>query len=121
MEIEWVRQYCRLLPHTTQTIQWGSDLVFKVGGKMYAVLALEPGGHWMSFKCSPEAFAELIERRGITPAPYLARAHWVALEESSVLSRAELKGLIRSAYDIVFSKLPKKTQDTLRITNARQK
>jgi predicted DNA-binding protein (MmcQ/YjbR family) len=61
MSIEWVRQYCLSLPHATETVLWGNDLVFKIGGKMFAVLALEPGSRCMSFKCSPEEFAELVD------------------------------------------------------------
>ena len=75
--------------------------------------ALEPGDHWLSFKCSPEEFARLTERAGIVPAPYLARAHWVALETAEALPRTELKRLVRQAYDLVFAKLPKKTQMAL--------
>jgi len=113
MDIEWVREYCLSLPHTTETAQWGNDLVFKIGGKMYAVLPLEPGALCMSFKCSPETFAELVEQDGIIPAPYLARAHWVALEREDALPSAAIKRLLREAYDLVLSKLPKKTQATL--------
>lgn len=98
------------LPHATETVQWGNDLVFKIAGKMYAVLALEAGPHLISFKCTPEEFADLVERPGINPAPYLARAHWVALENDSVLPREEIKRLVRQAYDLVFAKLPKKTK-----------
>jgi len=42
MNIEWVRRYCISLPHATETVQWGANLVFKIGGKVFAVLALEP-------------------------------------------------------------------------------
>ena len=76
MDIEWVRRHCMALPHTTEKVQWGNDLVFKVAGKMYAVAALEPGDHWLSFKCTPEDFAALTERPGVVPAPYMARAQW---------------------------------------------
>ena len=88
--------------------------MFKIGGKMYAILMLEPGPYWLSFKCSPENFAELTEHDGVVPAPYLARAQWVALIADAPLPRAEVKALIRSAYEIVLSKLPRKTQATLR-------
>jgi len=118
MEIEEVQKYCQGLRHTTETVQWGSDLVFKVGGKMYAVVSLEPSLHWMSFKCSPERFAELIEREGIEPAPYLARSQWVALRDNLVMSRNETKQSIRQAYEIVFAKLPKKMQATLRMNDS---
>jgi len=95
-------------------VQWGYDLVFKIGGKMYAVAPLEPAPVVLSFKCSPESFAELTERPGIIPAPYLARAQWVALQNEDALTAAELKRLLRQAYDSIFAKLPKKTQATLR-------
>ena len=113
MDIDWVRRYCLSLPHTTETIQWGNDLVFKISGKMYAVVALEPGDHWLSFKCTPDDFARLVEQVGIIPAPYPARAHWVSLETETALSRAEIKRLIGQARDIVIAKLPKKTQAAL--------
>src|SRR5262249_5346697 len=113
MNVDWVRQYCLSLPHTTETIQWGDDLVFKIAGKMYAVTALEPGDHLLSFKCAPDQFARLTEQEGIIPAPYMARAQWVSLETEDALSRAEIKSLIRQSYDLVIAKLPKKTQAAL--------
>ena len=76
MTLDAVRKFCRALPGATEDVKWGNDLVFSVGGKMFAVVCLEPP-HQISFKCTPEEFAELIEREGIIPAPYLARAMWV--------------------------------------------
>lgn len=113
MNVEWVRTFCMALPHTTETVQWGADLVFKIGGRMYAVTELEPGNHWLAFKCSPEDFAELVEREGVIPAPYLARAQWVALETSDAVTTPELKRLLRNAYDLVFAKLTRKAQREL--------
>ncbi len=113
MHVDGVRRYCLSLPHATETVQWGSDLVFKIGGKMFAVAALEPGRVWLSFKCTAEGFGELTERPGIIPAPYMARAQWVALEAEDALPAAELKGLLRQSYDLVFARLPKKTQRAL--------
>jgi predicted DNA-binding protein (MmcQ/YjbR family) len=113
MSIEWLQKFCLSLPHTTQQVQWSDALVFKVGGKMYAVARLEPGDHWLSLKCSQEEFVELVERAGIVPAPYLARAHWVALESENTVSRAELQQLLARGYALIFSKLPKKTQAEL--------
>jgi predicted DNA-binding protein (MmcQ/YjbR family) len=110
MDVDWVCRYCMALPHTTGTVQWGANLVFKIAGKMYAMAELEAADHWISFKCSPEDFAELCERTGIIPAPYLARAQWVTLQTEDAIPRPELKRLLRQAYDIVFAKLPKKTQ-----------
>src|SRR5947209_19249179 len=91
MDVDFIRKCCMAQPHTTETVQWGSDLVFKIGGKMYAVTPLEPAPVCLSFKCSPEDFADLTERPGIIPAPYMARAQWVALESDDALTAAELK------------------------------
>ena len=111
MDIESVREYCHSFPHATEKVQWGADLVFKIAGKMFAVISLEEASdHCMSFKCTPEKFAELTERKGIVPAPYVARYHWVALETFNALSDRELKALLRNSYDQVFAKLPRKTQ-----------
>lgn len=110
MDIDWVREFCLSLPHTTEKVQWEDDLVFKVGEKMYAVVALEPGDHWLSFKCAAEEFVALVERPGIIPAPYLARAQWVALETEDALTRDEIRRLLAEAHSLIFAKLPKRAQ-----------
>ena len=113
MTIDRVRKYCLAMPHATESLQWGDDLVFKIGGKMFAVVVLVPAKVWLSFKCSPEEFAELTERPGIIPAPYSARYYWVALESQDALAPPELERLLRGSYDMVFAKLPRKTQSAL--------
>ena len=113
MNIDSVRKYCMSMPHATESILWGADLVFKVGGKMFAVVVLEPAKVWLSLKCSPEEFAELVERPGIIPAPYSARYHWIALETKDALTMTELKRLLRRSYELVVQKLPKKTRAAL--------
>jgi predicted DNA-binding protein (MmcQ/YjbR family) len=113
MNLDWFRLHCLALPHTTEHIPWGSSLVFKVGGKMYATMALDPASHPVTFKCTLEEFADLTERPGIIPAPYSARMQWVALETLDALPRGEIKRLVSLSYQLVFSKLPKKTQALL--------
>jgi predicted DNA-binding protein (MmcQ/YjbR family) len=108
--MEWIRKHCLSLPHATEQVQWENDLVFKIGGKMFAVTSLIPSPVKLSFKVTPEQFEELIERQGIIPAPYLARAHWVALESLNALTRTEIKDLLGASYKLVFEKLPKKAQ-----------
>ena len=113
MNIEWVRRHCLSMPHATESVQWGDHLVFKIGGKIFAVLALEPSKVWLSLKVSPEVFAELVEREGIIPAPYFARNHWVALETEDALAPAELKGLLSIGYKLVLEKLSGKARAPL--------
>jgi len=105
--LDGLREICKALPGATEDVKWGQDLCFCVGGKMFAAVNLEPP-HQLGFKCSPEDFAELTEREGIVPAPYLARAMWVQESELGMtLERLELTALLRSAYDLVVAKLPK--------------
>ena len=113
--IDWVRDFCRTLPHTTEDVQWEHDLLFRIAGKIYCVANLEPGNgpSMIAFKCTPEKFSELVEREGIIPAPYMARNHWVALTEMNALRQAEIKELIRNSYQLVLEKLPKKKQAEL--------
>jgi predicted DNA-binding protein (MmcQ/YjbR family) len=113
MNIDWVREHCLSFPGTTEQIQWGSDLLFKVGGKMFAAAPLGPAPVCLSFKTSGESFAELTERPNIIPAPYLARAQWVALETRDALPTEELARLLRESYELIVAKLPKKTREGL--------
>lgn len=111
MTLEAIRDHCLSLPHATEKVQWGNDLLFCIGGKMFAVAGLDaPSPVRLSFKCTAENFAELVEREDIIPAPYLARHHWVALQSGDALRATELKPLLSEAYQLVLAKLPKKTQ-----------
>jgi predicted DNA-binding protein (MmcQ/YjbR family) len=113
MDVDWLRELCLSFPGATEQIQWGYDLLFKVGGKMFAVTPLEPAPVCLSFKASPETFAELTEMSNIIPAPYLARAQWVALQTRDALGREELARLLRESYEMIAAKLPKKIRESL--------
>jgi predicted DNA-binding protein (MmcQ/YjbR family) len=107
MTLETLRTICRAMPDVTEDIKWGADLVFSIGGRMFCVVNTEPP-HQMSFKCTPDAFGELVERPGLKPAPYLARAMWVQEESlGETLERAELERLLRTSYELVRAKAPK--------------
>lgn len=113
MDVDRLRRFCLSLPHTTEQIQWEDHLVFKVGGKMYAVASLEPAPVWLMLKSTPEEFAELVEQPGIIPAPYLARARWFSLVSPDAAPRSEIERLVRRSYDLVFANLPRKIQASL--------
>ncbi|HEX4537990.1 MAG TPA: MmcQ/YjbR family DNA-binding protein [Candidatus Acidoferrum sp.] len=121
MDASWIRDLCLSFPAVTEHVIWGSDLTFKVAGKMFAHTVLEPAPVWLSFKASPENFYNLTERPDIIPAPYLARAQWVALETKDALSSAELAALVRDSYDLIVAKLPKKIRDSLSTPHRRSK
>ena len=115
--LEWVRAYCLTLPRTTEKVRWEHNLLFCVADKMFCVANLEPGNgpSLFSFKCTPEKFRELVEIEGVIPAPYMARNHWVTITDLKNLRQEELKGHIEESYDLVLSKLPRRTQDSLSV------
>ena len=100
------------LPGATLSVQWGNDHVYKIGGKMFAVLGGPPNGkaRSLSFKAADESFEILTRVEGIIPAPYLARAKWVYLDKPQRLPVKELKAYLARAHAIVGAGLPKKKQ-----------
>jgi predicted DNA-binding protein (MmcQ/YjbR family) len=100
--------FCRSLPLATEDIKWGADLVFSVGGKMFA--GFHAAGKDATFGCKvPEEDFDVITRiEGIKPAAYAARFHWVSVEDPTLLPEAEAKALLRGSYDLVKEKLPLK-------------
>ena len=126
MDVETARAFLRSLPAVAETMQWGDNLVFwvgdkKIGGKMFAVLNLGAPNQVISFAAGPEGFAELIERDGVVPAPYLARAHWVGVERWTTIPAAELKDLLRHARELIYEKLPRRTKEALAMKPAERK
>jgi predicted DNA-binding protein (MmcQ/YjbR family) len=113
MKIDQLRKLCLSFPGATEQLQWGDDLLFKVGGKMFAITPLVPAPVWLTLKVSAEEFAELVERPGIVPAPYLARAKWVAIESPDSLPDSEVSSLLRTSYDLVVANLPARTRASL--------
>lgn len=119
MDPETLRTFLLSLPDVCETMQWGDNLVYwvgdkAIGGKMFALASLEPDhGAVLSFAAGPERFAELVEIEGVFPAPYLARAHWVAVERWKTLPAADLKELLRHARILIHEKLPARTKAVL--------
>jgi predicted DNA-binding protein (MmcQ/YjbR family) len=106
MNLEELRTFCNNLPDTTEDVKWEADLCFSIGGKMYCVTGFEEPVS-ISIKVTGEKFEELTQRKGIRPAPYLARYNWVLIEDAGAITDSELKQLIRESYDLIRSKLPK--------------
>lgn len=113
MNIEQLRKFCLSLPGATEDIKWGADLCFCVGAKMFYVTGADSISSGMSLKCTPEKFAELIEREGIDPAAYVGRYKWVRIADLDSVTPGELKDLIKQSYHLVFDKLPPKVKKTI--------
>src|SRR5512139_372501 len=106
--------FCGKLPAATRTVQWEGVVVFKVGGKMFCLIA--PPNHSVGricFKCPAEHYEALSRSPGFRPAPYLARAKWVALDDPKILTPLETKAYIKRAHAVIAAALPKKKQAEL--------
>jgi predicted DNA-binding protein (MmcQ/YjbR family) len=121
MDAERIRAFLLKLPHVVETMQWGDNLVFwvgdkAIGGKMFVLINLD-GDHkaFVSYAAGPERYPELVETEGLFPAPYLARAKWVAAERWDIFRPQEWEQELRAAYDLTLRKLPPRTQKTLQL------
>ncbi len=112
MNIEEFREFCLSLPGTTEDIKWENNLVFSVGGKIFALADLSTPLR-VSFKVPEATFDELTERYGIIQAPYFARRKWVMVNEPESLWSDEWKHLLKQSYDLVMDKLPLKIRRNL--------
>lgn len=117
MNIEQLRKFCLSMPGATEDIKWAADLCFCVGAKMFCVTGVDSVQSGMSIKCTPEKFAELIEREGIDPAAYVGRYKWVRITNLDAVGADELKELIRTSYKLVLEKLPKTIRDSIKLNN----
>lgn len=106
--------FCTSLPAATRTVQWEGVVVFKVGGKMFCLIA--PPGRTMariSFKCPDEHYEALSRSEGFRPAPYLARAKWVSLDEPAILTVNQTKAYLRRAHATIVGGLSRKKRAQL--------
>jgi len=111
-----VDAHCRAMPGVTVHTPWGDSVVYKVGGKMFAMIPMDgkkPSGVW--FKAGETSARILTQIRGIQPCPYLARAHWVAMDNLRPLKAKELREYLTRAHALVAQGLSKKKRASLGI------
>ena len=107
------------LPHVKETVNWGHHLVYwagdrDIGGRMFASTDLDGSGVGvLSFHCGAERFHELLEIEGMRPTPYSAKQFWVTLERWDVLRPRQVEDELKRAYELIYAKLPKRTQNVL--------
>ncbi|MEJ0042543.1 MAG: MmcQ/YjbR family DNA-binding protein [Rhizomicrobium sp.] len=112
-----VERHCMAHAGAVREEPWSDTVVFKVGGKMFAVIvhddAHKPIGLW--FKASDYSYEILTRAKGIGPCPYFWRAKWVEMVGLKPLKPHELKAYLTRAHSLVAARLPKKTRAALRI------
>ena len=114
MDIELVRQYCIKKTMVSEGFPFNeTTLVFKVMGKIFALLNLEYP-HSISLKCDPVRAIELREKyEDIKPGYHMNKKHWNMLDLTGTLDDKLIQELIDHSYDLVVSKLPRKTKEEL--------
>ena len=116
MNIEEIREYCIAKPEVTEEFPFNETaLVFKVAGKMFALLDLSEDSRGISLKCDPKLAIELRELHPeVTPAWHFNKQHWNGVNFKGSISNSQLKEWIDHSYAIVVDSLPKSKRETLR-------
>lgn len=115
MNLEDYYEYCLSKKGVTEHFPFDEDtLVFKVGGKMFALSSLvqwEKGEPSINLKCDPDRAQELrAEYCDIRAGFHMSKVHWNTITVNGELSNAMVKELIDHSYDLVFKSLTKKLQ-----------
>ena len=100
MNVEEVRDYCLSKEGVTESFPFNDTaLVFKVGGKMFALLDLSEDKNGISLKCDPNYAVELRERHPeITAAYHFNKKHWNSVKIDGNLAPSLIMGLIDLSY-----------------------
>ncbi|RTY99982.1 MmcQ/YjbR family DNA-binding protein [Flavobacterium sp. RSP49] len=118
MNLETYYEYCHSKKGVTEHFPFDEDtLVFKVGGKMFALSSLsqwEKGQPSVNLKCDPERAQELrAEYEDIQPGFHMSKTHWNTIAVNESVADALLKELVDHSYDLVFKSLTKKLQSEI--------
>lgn len=110
------RDYCLAKPGVTEETPFGPDnLVFKIAGKMFALLALDEVPGAANLKCDPDRALELRDRHEqVRPGYHMNKKHWNTIELGTGLAVAEVRKMIDHSYELVVASLPKSTQAKLK-------
>ncbi len=115
MDLERFREYCLAQRGATEGTPFGEDvLVFKVGGKMFALALLDEVPATANLKCDPDLALELRDRyEQVRPGYHMNKKHWNTVELDSGIPEAELRKMIDHSYELIVKSLPKTTRAKL--------
>jgi len=115
MNIEEIREYCLFKKEVDESFPFNDTaLVFKVAGKMFALLDLSEDRRGISLKCDPEMAIELRAKYNeVIPAWHFNKANWNGIDIYGSISDKNLQDWIDHSYDEVVRSLPKYKQKEL--------
>jgi predicted DNA-binding protein (MmcQ/YjbR family) len=110
VHLEEFREYCLTKPNATEGTPFGEEtLVFKVGGKMFALASLDAVPPRVNLKCDPERALDLRDRyEEVQPGYHMNKKHWNTVELSGGVPEVELREMVDHSYDLVVARLPKR-------------
>ena len=111
MDLAQFREYCLGKADAIEDLPFGPDvLVFKVGGKMFALAALDEMPTTVNLKCDPDLALDLRDRyEQVTPGYHMNKKHWNTVEIETGIPDGDLRKMIDHSYDLVANSLPKST------------
>jgi predicted DNA-binding protein (MmcQ/YjbR family) len=115
MDASAFREYCLKKRGTTESSPFGPEhIVFKVGNKMYALVALDEIPATANLKCDPDRALELRDRyEDVRPGYHMNKKHWNTVVIAGAIPQAEVRKMIDHSYELVVQSLPKKTREQL--------
>ena len=115
MNAESFRDYCLSKPAVTEGTPFGPDnIVFKVEGKMFALLAFEEVPPAVNLKCDPDLALEWRDRyEQVRPGYHMNKKHWNTVELDGVIPEPEIRKMIDHSFDLVVQTLPKAKREKL--------
>jgi predicted DNA-binding protein (MmcQ/YjbR family) len=115
MDLPDFREYCLTKAGATEGTPFGETvLVFKVAGKMFALMSLDEVPATANLKCDPDLALELRDRyEQVRPGYHMNKKHWNTVEIESGIPEAELRKMIDHSYELVVSSLPRASRSTI--------
>jgi predicted DNA-binding protein (MmcQ/YjbR family) len=115
MDVEKFRDYCLSKAYTEEGMPFGEGtLVFKVGGKIFALLSLDTVPGRANLKATPEDVVQLREQyEAVQPGYHMNKVHWNTIYFESDMDDKELFRLVDISYDLIYDSLPKKVKESL--------
>jgi predicted DNA-binding protein (MmcQ/YjbR family) len=115
MNAESFRAHCLGKAAVTEGTPFGpEDIVFKVAGKMFAILALEEVPTRVNLKCDPDLALELRDRyEQVEPGYHMNKKHWNTVVLDGVIPEREIGKMIDHSYELVVQSLPKAKRKAL--------
>jgi len=115
MTLKTIRKYCAAKRGVEEDFPFDfTTLVFKVGGKMFALTDITPGTVSINLKCEP-ALAELLRSRyaAVTPGYHMNKKHWNTVAVDGTIPDGEIRMMIDHSYDLVLKGLPKALREKI--------